>query len=400
MKTLTAYTTLTGDAARAAGELAAQMDKDSLFAKYGVALAFCDPDDSAETALAELANLLPFPVIGCTSIGLFHRQYGFTEPAVSVTVLAADDCRFNIALSEPLTADNAASELKRAYETARNATRFRAKAVFALSCPNPSIPIGRIADALSSATGNDDAPVFGGLSTPNGVNNTVGVWYGGRFHTDRAAVLVLSGNCKPAFASRTVMYHSGEQKRMVTKAEGNRVYKVGDADFADYLRQCGLSFTKADIKKQPFFFNVNPLSIEIPAQKKTSVQTIFGLDADTGAGILPDRVPEGALVNLGILRKIDIDASSRAAISDLLALVKENEKDGYKYSSIFYLSSISRYFALIPKHKENLKALFSTAPKDAVLSGFYAWGQFCPIPDKRGRNEPATHSAAVTLMAL
>jgi len=399
MRSFSAFANLSGDPAGTANELFSQLSPEALSEKNGVALAFCDPDETLTKTLSELSELLPYPLLGCTSIGLFHALYGFDRPGVALTVLAADDCYFKIGLSNPLTAGNADAELKEMYEAAKSTTRFRAKAIFAFACHNPDVPVGRVCAAIADAAG-DEAPVFGGMPSPNGVYGPAGIFYDYQFHADRAAVLIITGNCKPVYAVRQAMHYPSGRKGTVTKAEGNRVYRVGDAAFTDYLKECGLIFSKADLKNQPFFFNANPVAVENHATKKIHIQTLLNVDQKTGAGILADCAPEGSFVSIGVLRKKDIDESERAALDAVFAQITENEKDGYEYSSVFYLSSVCRYFAALPKNQQNLKNLFGTVPTKLVLNGFYGWGLFCPVPDKKGRNENAAHSAAVALMAI
>jgi hypothetical protein len=110
-------------------------------------------------------------------------------------------------------------------------------------------------------------------------------------------------------------------------------------------------------------------------------------------------VPQGSVISIGILQKGDIKISAQNGLEDLLNKMKLNEDEGYRYSAVFAVSCVARYYVMAGDNGLEAETLRDGLSRNISLSGFYSFGEICPT-SIRGRANNAAHNESLALLAL
>ena len=387
----------------AAAELCGQTAQKLALAKNSFGLLICDSDAEHAELLAEIQKSLDIPIVGFTCTAMLTGEHGLADQAACLATITSDDVSFSVATSEPLTPGNVAEEIERTYKKALNSLDGEPLAVMAF----PPYILGIMLDIypreLDRVSGG--LPVFGGLPAHDEVNGCSAVFCGDRVADDRLTILLLSGAAKPVFSVKNNLGTLVSMKRPVTHSEGNTVYRVGDQTFVEFLKGFGLDVDAiADPKDKTTSFTAYPLLVEMTQQENFDgvpiVRTIHSIDMTTGAGTAIGEIPQGATLSLGMLKADDIEQSASQSVTDILAKMKSNEADGYRYSLILAISCVGRYFVLANRSELEAEVLKGGLPKNLSLCGFYSFGEICPTSVSAGRANNAAHNESLVIMAL
>jgi len=400
MKSIVVTTSMLDDMQLAARELAEQVENGIELMANSAGLLFCDSEIDHAALLAALGDRLSFPLIGCTTIGTLDTQSGFSEYAISLTVLTADDCRFCPAVSGPVRRDNLEQETAAVYARAAQELGCEPRMIFAFPCYQLDIMLDAYSKALTKVSGG--LPVFGGLPSANapGVN---AILADGQVHSDRLGLLLIGGAAKPLFSTKIVLSNVAEQKRTVTQAKDNVIYRVGDVTFVEYLKSIGLMVEAVLSEDNTLVFVSNPLLVEGTGADDDGVpmvRTLHALDMECGSGTAIGKVPQGSILSVGQLRREDIQLSARACIEDLLHQIRESKADGYKYSTILCATCIGRFMIMVPDSGLEGEILTGAIGRDYTLSGFYGYGELCPTSMRNGAASNKAHNESITMCAL
>jgi hypothetical protein len=368
------------------------------------ALLLCDSDvDHAEFA-KELHRKLGVPVVGFSSTAMLCGQAGLTDMSAVLTTVTSDDVFFSIATSEPLTPDNIVRQIELTYRKAMESLKGEPALVLAF----PPYILGIMLDIYPRELGrlSGGLPVFGGLPAHDEVNGRTAVYCGDTAAGDRLTVLLVSGAVKPVM---TVKNHVGTLvsglKRKVTSSRDNVVYRVGNGTFVEFIEEFGLDVEKlANPDEKTTSFTSYPLLIERPDTAESGgvpiVRTLHGIDLKSGSGTAIGEIPEGSVLSVGVLQAKDIETSTRNSTQDLLEGMKRNEADGYKYSMVFAVSCVARYYVMAGKNTLEANALRQSLPPDLSLCGYYSFGELCPTSVASGRALNAAHNESLVLLAV
>ena len=80
--------------------------------------------------------------------------------------------------------------------------------------------------------------------------------------------------------------------------------------------------------------------------------------------------------------------------------MKQNESEGYKYSMIFAVSCVGRYYVMASKNTLEVEALRGEFPKELSMSGFYSFGELCPTSIREWHAINAAHNESLVLLAI
>lgn len=398
IQSVTVATYCLDDMRLAAEELAAQITIP--LRKHSVGLLYCDSELDHAGLLRELAKRLPFPIVGCATIGMLDNDNLFYEYGASLTLLTSDDCGLAVAVSGPVTPDNVREEIFAAYRNAAQSLGDTPKMIFALPAHQLDVMLDLYPDYLSEASGG--LPVFGGLpsATPAGRNQ---VFAEGEAYEDRLVLLLVGGAARPLFSIRNVLSNISEVKRTVTKSRGNVIERVGETTMVEYMKSFGLRVKFEEGEDTTLSFVSNPLLVEgtdtgddgVPV-----VRAIHALDLKTGAVTAIGRVAEGSVVSIGQLYREDIEKSAMLCLEDLLRQMRENEADGYRYGTILCVSCAGRFLILLPDSGQEGKLLAREIGGRYTLSGMYGYGELCPTSIRNGVAGNKAHNLSITMCAL
>lgn len=380
VKSYNVFTYELDDIKKAADELYNQVINSVALKKNTVGILLSDYDIDSFSLAKNLSERFDFEIIGSTTVGIIDKAKGYDELRICLTVLTSDTCFFHVALSEKINHKNINHEVESCYLKGEKALGERAKMIFAIPSFKEDVFIDNYIEALSLASFN--IPVFGGM--PIGTCGRNGMIYAkGGIYDDRLAILLIAGDIHPLFVSDYSLLNVGGQKRTITKAKNNIIYTLGDTTFIEYMKNIGISFNSSTDAEKNMKFIPTPLLIESirDGEKHQYLRTIIEIDKESGSGISFGSIEEGAIANVGFLRKSDIVASFSSAIDTLMDKIKVNEeKYACTYSTVLCISCFSRYFVMSPNY--NIEGdLIKEKLKNTKLNftGFYLLGEISPI---------------------
>jgi hypothetical protein len=370
----------------------------------GFALLLCDSDVDHARFASELHRKLGVPIVGFSSTAMISGRDGLVDMSAILTTVTSDDVFFSLAVSDPLTPENVEAQVELTYRKALASLKGEPALVMAFAPYILGIMLDIYPKELDRVSGG--LPVFGGLPAHDEVNGRTAVYCGDTAAGDRLTVLLAGGAIKPVMS---VKNHVGTLisglKRTVTSARNNVVYTVGNGTFVEFLEEFGLNPSKlANPDEKTISFTTYPLLIErtdVPNPDGVPVvRTLHGVDLDTGSGTAIGEVPQGGTLSIGVLEANDIEISAQNSTEDLLAKMRRNEADGYKYSTIFAVSCVARYYVMAEKNMLEANVLRNGFPSDLSLSGFYSFGEICPTSVNSGRALNAAHNESLVLLAI
>jgi hypothetical protein len=365
-------------------------------------LLLCDSDADHHALASGLRQKLGIPIVGFSTTAMFSHSEGLCESAAVLTTVTSDDVRFSIAASEPLTADNIHQQIESTYSKAASALDGEPALVMAFPPYILGITIDIYPRELDRLSGG--APVFGGLPSHDEVHGKTAIYCLDTAASDRMVLLLISGAIKPVMSVKNSLNALANLKRTVTDAKGSEIYRVGDDTFVNFLKCFGLNVGKfVTSRERARFFTSYPLLIEHPENEDADgvkvVRTLHDINHETGSGIAIGEVPQGSVISVGILQKSDIEISTRNSIEDLIRKMKINEDDGYKYSTVLAISCVARYYVMAEDNTIEVDAFRKGMSGDISLSGFYSFGEICPI-SIRGKTKNAVHNESLVLLAM
>lgn len=370
----------------------------------GFALLLCDSDADHEQFAKKLHQKLGVPVVGFSSTAMISGGEGLIDMSAVLTTVTSDDVFFSVATSDPLTPDNVVSQIELTYKKALASSKGEPSLVLAF----PPYILGIMLDVypreLDRVSG--EIPIFGGLPAHDEANGRSAVYCGDTAADDRLAVLLVSGAVKPVM---TVKNHVGTLisglKRTVTSARDNVIFRVGNGTFVEFIEEFGLDVSKlASLDDKSTSFTTYPLLVEKPDIANPDgipiVRTLHGIDLKSGSGTAIGEVPEGSTLSIGVLQAQDIEISTRNSVQNLLTLMRQNEEDGYKYSTVFAVSCVARYYVMAAQNTLEVDTLKMGLPPNLSLCGYYSFGEICPTSVSSGRALNAAHNESLVLLAL
>jgi hypothetical protein len=395
MRSAVATTLELDDTNEAIRELADSIRGQLELAENSVGILLCDADADGAGISAGIERLLGVPVAGMTSLATFSTE-GYLEGAIVLTVLTADDVRFTLAASAPLT-DAYEEQMAAAYRQAvpADAALDQTPELIFAFCPNGKPFSGdKYANTLSALA--PGTPIMGGVSSDDYDYERARVFLAGREHTDSIVLVCLWGNVRPTFAIRHVTSQFAERIRRVVEAENNLVYRVGDETFVEYLDGFGL---RTDVSDPLVAFTSYPMMLTREGEDETPLMRhIAGLDLETGVGTFMADVPTGALANICLVNRDDLKVSARESMEALLAGM--TEQSGYEYSTVFCISCCGRAIILGTESDAEGSIAAELLPTGTALAGAYCLGELCPTRYVDGVAVNRFHNCSITFCAL
>jgi small ligand-binding sensory domain FIST len=373
IKMLTAHTFEMDFVDDAVEEILQQLNIEAGFSSNAIGIVTCHAEFVRTGVVEALCKRLPFPVVGCTTLGSASGGEEGHQILV-ISVLADDDAEFSVALSDVISKENIAQPIEDAY----------ARALAGLSDPSPVFAIAflpflhnvdgsKLFKSLARSCG--DTPVYGTISCSENadLSGSLTIWNGDAIEAVMAIILIR-GNIKTRFFVTSVNDdRMGKQKGRITDAEGSLIRTVNDMPTVDFLETCGIA--KDALYKASS-------SIPVIIDYKDGTETLAcGLYNTTPEGYIHigADVTVGASLSIGTQ---DYNGIMSTLDSVLDRILKETDPAG-----ILMLPCLSRSLMLGMNSEDELrlavKKLGDTAPYHIGYSG----GEICPVyVDGNARN--------------
>jgi len=401
MRSIVAVTNEVYDTEKAVADLLRQIEEKGPLSRNSLGMFYCDVEVDHEEFAAALCEKFPFDVIGCSSLATFDTTYGAQIMSIVLIVLTADDANFSSALTGVLTVENLRSELEAAYKKAASDMDGPGKLILLVPPFTDIVPLDDYVDILSELSG--DVPVFGGLPSSNIAGEDIMMYAGGRPYKDRAAVVLLSGNVRPVFSVQNVLSTHAGQKQVVTKADKNVIYTVGDVTFTEYLKSVGLPVDELIAQGDLAVYVSTPLKVNLSKNDYSDgipvVRTIKSLSPADGSGVLFGAISEKSTISIATMKRQDIHDSCKMAIEEIKEKIAAADGD-YTYSTLLCISCGGRYMVMADDKEVECNLIVENLPENMTLAGFYAYGEICPTVFKDGRALNRIHNESIVMCAL
>jgi hypothetical protein len=361
---------------------------------HSAGVLFCDSDILLPEFAGELAGRFDFPIIGASALAHLSPGGPLSDTA-QLLAMGGDGCAFSAALTEPLDAGEYEGQIAKAFaEAEAGLAGAEPKLVFLFSpfIVNKNMPrdfaavLGEVSGAL---------PVVGGIASDYMEFEKVKVVFGGKIYDDRLAILVAGGDIRPVFAVCDPDFAVGKFAR-VTETDGNILKRLdGKGTFLDYCSLLGMS---GDVAVNASFHVIRGRYVENgrPCDVIRTVRRVF---PDTGFAEVSAELPVGEEISLCAISLKGVFDSCSEGMGRLVAAMRENEADGYKYSCVFAFSCVLRRIIIGLSSREN-EIILGALPEGVDLSGFYTLGEFGPVEFEGGLAGGLLFNCALVFCAL
>ena len=158
-------------------------------------------------------------------------------------------------------------------------------------------------------------------------------------------------------------------QRMVTKSEGNVLYELDGQSALDLYKQY-LGSHAADLPGSALLF---PLSIHAPDDETNLVRTVLSIDEVNKSMTFAGDIPQGHYARL-MKANCDrlVDGAAGAATNG-----RQRLGDARAELAIL-ISCVGRKLVLKQRVEEEVEAVREVLGDQAVLTGFYSYGEICP----------------------
>lgn len=353
-----------------------------------------------ETDGAALSGLLHeklgIDVIGCSALAVLEGCGGYHDMVALLTVLSADDVAFSVAMSEPMSRENALENATAAYEAAAATLPSAPGLIFSLPPAGTDFLADFYLEDFTKATGG--LPIIGGV--PSGASACTE--FNGQPMDGRLLMILMSGNIRPVFSVANVVSRYSATSVTVTRADGATIYEVDGKPLLDYFVSIGLDREAMLQGPEPVFFKKYPILMEDQASGTSTpyVRMISHMNAEDGSGVTFATVPEGAKLSLGLLQREDVRLSIEEALHALTGKMEAAQREGYSYSTILCITCAARHEILNPQYSLESDTIRPLLPEGLTMSAFYSHGELCPIALDGDGARNRLHNGSVVFCAI
>ena len=351
------------------------------------------PDSDYADTLEQATKKFPFPIIGGTVLAnpFETSDIPFME---SLDVLAREDLRHAIALSEPIDGDRVEEQMRKLHEECLDGLDDEPKLFLLLAPIFPDLYIDPFLDALLKLVG--DVPVFGGIMSDDFRSGRSAVFFDGKAYRDRIVLVALGGDINPVFGMGRRVTVLSEYAPIVTEAKENVIIRVDDMPFTGYMKKLGFG---------PEAIADFPITVRVRAPEEArgglpNTRALVAMDEESGTGTLDSAIETGSSIALGFLTRRDILESASECIDQLLEAMRREEENGRRFSTVLAVSGLARYYTMFGQGNIEAAQLKNRLPPGMHRLGFFSFGQFCPFRNADGGLSNGKHGQTLGLCAI
>ena len=398
MKSITLYTEEIDDLNEAMDDLVSQAEGFEL-EKNTLGIFFAEE----ELDYSELYNLLSmkwgFPIIGSTVMAMLTTDRGYCSTGMSLMILTGDDVEFSAGITEEMDIHNYKQEMEKTYKELKSKLSSPEKLVLSYGGPvytEEDVAGDLRVDELSRLS--NGAYVYGASSSDGFTFGGSRVFYNEKIVKQGQAIALISGNIDPHFIRINSVGDKAPFQYEITKSEGNRIYKVGDISFVEALEKEGMKTGKHDVLGD---YILSPFAVTIKKENGDGVEVtrnLSVLNAETGAGSFMGNMPEGSMINIGLINRGELKSTLAQAFTDLF---EKREKGELSYNTLICSSCVARFMGLASNTLAEGETFLGRLPQGVSLIGMYAYGEYCPSEgSKTGKLYNTFHNYTFSILAL
>ena len=399
MDSIVLYTEEIDDLREAAEDLFAKADSFAL-KKNTLGILFAEEETDYPALYAQLSSRWKFPIIGCTTLAMLLAEQGCARTGISLLLLSSDDCEFAVGMTGELDNENYRAEIKSLCASLSQGLSAPPKLVLTyggMVASERNVPEDEVIGAMEEALGKN-IPVYGSVASDGFSFNNYRVFCGDRVTTSGQAVALVTGAVDPVFVSTNSVENRADVTFEVTKAQGNKVMRLGSGTFVEALTRENMEVSKQNVVGD-YFLSPFVLSIDLGDGDVAEItRTLSLLNLETGTGVFLGGVPEGSIVRLGILNQKDVQKSVNQAFEKMLAMLSKFGKNPH---ALLCNSCAARYLAMASNTDAEAEAYQGRLPEGISFLGMYGNGELCPIyGNQTDRIHNFFHNFTFTIMAI
>lgn len=378
MKSMQGFTYEIDDLEEAVEELKEQIDETQLL-KNSAAIVFCGHEVDVEELSERLSQAFDFPFIGCTGLGMLSSE-GFSQDSITITVFTADDCFFEIGMTDDIGTNDQLEKVEQTYKELSEKAGDKGGMIFAYAPWQKDILTSDIVKIIDKASGG--VPVFGGIASDLWTFDQCRVFTNEKASSGSVALMLVHGNIRPVFTIEHSTTGLTNSHKMVTKSKDTLVYTINNEPATEYLREAGIFNPKTEVLVDylatPF---ISTMFKPEDDDEFDVLRALIQINHDEGSCNFLGSVEEGSELNMVLISKKDIEGSVKKAFDDIFEMIEKSED--YKYSTIMCSSCGARYSLIVSDKNTEGKAYMNRLPEGINVQGFYSYGEYCPAKGKK-----------------
>jgi hypothetical protein len=364
----TARTSEIDEIDEAINEIKSQIDFSALKKNSG-GLIFCHIDYIESGVVAALCDILPFNVIGMTSmVGADEHGYGLFD--LTLTVFTSDEVSFEAGMTNGINRDNYAEEAEKLYGSMRGRVENDPAMIFTFMPYIRDVSGYEVVAAMDAAC--KGIPMWGSITNNIDFNyETVQTICNGEHLSAGVAMMFVNGPAKPKFIVSSIPERNiANNRAIITKSAGAVLYEVNDMPILEYLANIGLIITKDNI-------TTTPLMVYYSGAAEPVALGFYTLFED-GSVLTGGEMPEGTSFAVGSIDAQGIFESAEDGLKKILEIDKRQ--------ATLLLPCVTRYIMLAPDQESELRLINEKlAGSGSPFMMGYSGGEICPMPGPDGK---------------
>jgi hypothetical protein len=368
IKMITAHTGEIDDVEAAIAELTAQINAEKTL-RNSIGIVSCFADFISSGLIGELAEKLPFEIVGTTTLASADRETQ-GETLLVLTVLTSDEIEFVTGLTGAISGEDP-EPLRAAYEKTVGNRQGKPALTLAFAPLLMNVSGDFFAEAWSDITGN--VPIFGTLSVDHHPDyHESQTILNGQSFRDRFVFVLFYGDIKPSFIVGGISDNKVfREKGVVTASQGNQLQQVNGVSVADYLTGLGLSKNEdgaiVGINSFPFILDYNDGTQPV-------IRVMFAITPE-GYAVCGGKMPVGASLTVGTINAEEVLATTEETLKIALAI---GESNGNKNGMLIF-SCVGRFFAQGFDPAAEIKKVKETLDNKLPFHLAYSGTELCPV---------------------
>ncbi len=398
MRSVSLYTEEIDDLDEAVRDLKKQAEN-FILQNNSLAVIFTEDETDYPELYKRLRAVWDFPIIGCSALAMLNDREGYCPVGISMMILTADDCTFSAGVTGELTSDDYRQKIRETYTSQLDKHDSDIKLILCYSgmiINEKNVAGDDLADAIDEASGG--VPLYGATASDGFGFNNFRVYCNEEILMNGQVLALISGNIDPKFVCINSIGTRASFSYEITQSDSNHVYRLGYGSFIDTLRKEEMEVSKEDVLGS---YILSPFIVKV--QKGTSdhvevARNLTALNHTTGAGTFLGVMPEGSTLSIGIITRTDVQQSVEDAFSVVFTEILPSNP-GYK--TLLCTSCCARFLALANNTSAEAETYISRLPEGVSLTGFYAYGEYCPIKgDTTGTMYNMFHNFTFTILVM
>jgi hypothetical protein len=366
---ITVHTEEIDDIETAAAELVAQIEAGKGLRKHSIGLISCFADFVSSGLIKELAEKLPFEIVGTTTLASEDRD-SQGETLLILSILTSDELEFATGLTGPIAGEDP-EPLRQAYEKAAGNRGGKPALMISFAPLLMNVSGDFFAEAWGDITGN--VPVFGTLAVDHNADyHESQTILNGQAFRDRFVFVLVYGNIKPFFIVGGISENKVfREKGVVTASRGNQLQGVNGVSVADYLSSLGLPKNKEGVIEG---INSFPFILDYNDGAQPVIRVMFAITPE-GYAVCGGKMPVGASLTVGSINAEEVLNSTGETLKLALAI---GESNGSKHGMLIF-SCVGRFFAQGFDTAAEMKKVKEVLGNKLPFHFAYSGTELCPV---------------------